>query len=114
EGGRRRAGQGIRGVQVTSRVDAMKQVDLSRASEQVQQFIRSLPIERDGCILVVDGKPLLKVVPLQEVVVDRVKLKAAIRRRRDESRKLNEEWEAVDQEVWEKIADNERRSDGSV
>ena len=92
----------------------MNHVDLSCASEQVQQFIRSLPLERDGCILVVDGKPLLKVVPLTEVVVDRAKLKAAIRRRRDESRKLNEEWEAVDREMWEKIAASERPADGSV
>ena len=81
----------------------MRTVSLDQASKEVMEFFRSLPIERDGCILEMDGKPLLRVVPITEVSVDRGKLKAAILARRDESRKLNEEWQAVDREMWKKM-----------
>ena len=82
----------------------MKAVSLDQASKAVQQFFRSLPLERDGCILEMNGKPLLRVVPITEVSVDRSKLKAAIVARRDESRKLNADWQAVDRDMWEKLA----------
>jgi hypothetical protein len=85
----------------------MKTVSLDKTSKDVQAFFRSLPLERDGCILEINGKPLLRVVPITEVSVDRSKLKAAIRTRRDESRRLNAEWRDVDRDMWEKLAKTE-------
>jgi hypothetical protein len=61
-------------------------------------------------LLSIDGDPLLKVIPNPEVIVDKRKLKEAILRRRDESRRLNAEWEFVDQEMWDKIEEMERNS----
>ncbi len=85
----------------------MKRIHLERADEQVQEFIRSLPIGKEGCIILVGGKPLLKVLPITELSVDEAKLKAAILNRREESRKLHEEWEAVDRETWHKLPESE-------
>jgi hypothetical protein len=82
----------------------MNVVSLDQASKAVQQFFRSLPLERDGCILEMNGKPLLRVVPITEVSGDRSKLKAAILARRDESRKSNADWQAVDREMWQGLA----------
>lgn len=81
----------------------MKRVSLDRESEPVKQFIRSLARASDGSILELDGEPVVKVLPIRKKPIDRAKLKAAILRRREESRRLNQEWEAVDREVWDKI-----------
>ena len=78
----------------------MKRVNVDKQNECIREFIHSLPVDKEGCILVVDGKPLLQVVPVTKVSADQVKLKKAILARRDESRRLNQEWEEVDQEGW--------------
>jgi hypothetical protein len=83
----------------------MKTVCLDCVSEEIKKFIRTLPIGREGCILEMNGRPLLEVVPIYDAPVDKAKLKQAILNRRDESRRLNAEWEAVDREMWERIPD---------
>ena len=85
----------------------MKRVSLDREGEQVKKFIRSLARASDGTILELDGEPIVRVFPVTKQSVDRVKLKAAILRRREESRRLNKEWEAVDREMWDKIPPSE-------
>ncbi len=78
----------------------MKHIKLDREIEPIKAFIRSLPREADGAILELEGKPLLKVTPVLARRVDKRKLKAAILKRRDESRKLNAEWNSADQDLW--------------
>jgi hypothetical protein len=78
----------------------MKRVSLDSANEHIKDIFRSLPFDGKGCILELDGKPLLKILPVTEVAVDKARLRAAILKRREESRKINEEWEAVDREAW--------------
>jgi hypothetical protein len=51
-----------------------------------------------------EGEPVLKVQSVKDESIDRNKLRAAIRRRRDESRRINKEWEEVDREMWDKIS----------
>ena len=41
----------------------------------------------------------------QAAVIDREKLREAIIARRDDSRRLNEDWEQSDREVWESSSD---------
>jgi sulfur carrier protein ThiS len=89
---------------MTVGIPKLKRVKLDEQSEQVQAFIRSLPLGREGCVLEINGKPLLKVVPITDVVVDEAKLKAAILARREESRQNHKEWEAANRERWEEIA----------
>jgi hypothetical protein len=81
----------------------MKRISLDREDEQIKNFIRSLSIDSNGTVLELDGEPFVKVVPIAKKPVDRARLKAAILKRRDPSRKLNEEWQAVDLEMWEKV-----------
>jgi hypothetical protein len=81
----------------------MKRINLDREAEQIKHFIRSLAAESDGTLLELGGEPVVKVLPVVKKPVDRTKLKAAILKRRNESRQLNEEWQAVDREMWEKI-----------
>jgi hypothetical protein len=52
-------------------------------------------------VLEIDGKPVLHVLPVTDVAVNHRNLKAAIIARRDESRKSNEEWGAVDRASWD-------------
>ena len=84
----------------------MRHIKLDRETPQIKHFVLSLPVEADGSILELKGEPVLRVMPVieQEQAVDKAKLKAAILRRRNESRRLNDEWEAVDREVWEQTA----------
>jgi len=84
----------------------MRHIKLDRETVQVKRFVLSLPVEPDGSILELKGEPVLRVMPVieQEQAVDKAKLKAAILRRRNESRRLNEEWEAADREVWDQTA----------
>jgi hypothetical protein len=86
----------------------LKRVNIDNQSQDVQALIHSLPISREGCVLVIHGKPLFKVIPNPEVELDRVELREAIIARRDESRRLNQEWEAADMELWQKVEEMER------
>ena len=81
----------------------MKRINIDREDNQIKDFIRSLSINLNGAVLELEGEPLVKVLPIAKKPLDRAKLKAAILKRRDESRKLNEEWQAVDCEMWEKL-----------
>ncbi|MSR57974.1 MAG: hypothetical protein EXS05_09900 [Planctomycetaceae bacterium] len=81
----------------------VRHIKLDRQTAQVKQFVLSLPVDPDGSILELRGEPVFRVLPVieREQAVDKAKLKAAILRRRDESRRLNDEWGAADREVWE-------------
>ncbi len=81
----------------------VRHIKLDRQTAQVKQFVLSLSIDPEGSILELKGEPVLRVLPVVEQVqaVDKAKLKAAILRRRDESRSLNDEWQAVDREAWQ-------------
>ena len=78
----------------------MKQIHIDQEDERVKEFVRSLPLDPDGSVLNLGGKPVLRVLPLLDDHVDQQKLKAAILNRRDRSRELNEDWHAADHEVW--------------
>ena len=69
----------------------------------VSVYLYQLSIDPEGSILELKGEPVLRVLPMieGELAVVRAKLKAAILLRRDESRRLNGEWEAADRELWE-------------
>lgn len=83
----------------------MKHISLDRENDGVKRFVRSLPVDADGSILELEGKPVLRVLPVAEAPVDKRKLKAAILRRRGSSRKLNREWQHVDRDVWSKATE---------
>lgn len=81
----------------------MKRVHLDKKSKQIKEFVQSLPLDKNGCILDLNGKALLRVLPACDVPVDRAKLRAAILKRRDESRRLNQDWQYVDREMWDSL-----------
>ena len=81
----------------------MKHIKLDSKDDKIKKFVRSLSKNSNGSILELEGEPVLKVLPVGEEPIDRKKLQAAIRRRRDRSRELNKDWEAVDREMWNKI-----------
>ena len=83
---------------------AVKHISLDRESKAVKKFVRALPVDPDGSVLELEGQPLLRVLPVSKETVDKVKLKAAILKRRDRSRRLNQDWETIDQETWERPA----------
>ena len=85
----------------------MRHINLDKENSQIRRFLSSLPVDPDGSVLELAGKPLLRVFPIveQEQAIDEAKLKEAILRRRDESRRLNNDWAAVDAEVWDRSAD---------
>jgi hypothetical protein len=85
----------------------MKRIKLDRKGDEIKAFIRSLSGTTAGAILELDGKPVLKVLPIGAEPVNQAELKAALERRRDESRKLNQEWEAADRELWKRLEDAE-------
>ena len=87
----------------------VRHVKLDKQNKQVQQFVLSLSVQREGSILELEGEPLVRVDPVivSEQSVDKAKLKAAILRRRSESRRLNEDWEGVDREVWDRTPASE-------
>jgi hypothetical protein len=87
----------------------MRHIKLDKKNVQIKQFVLALRADPDGSILELKGVPVLRVLPVvdQEQLVDKAKLKAAIIRRRDESARLNEEWETADREVWQHFSDNE-------
>ena len=81
----------------------VKHISLDREEPRVKEFVRALPVEADGSLLELDGEPVLRVFPATGARCDPDELKAAILRRRDASRQLNDEWAAVDREGWERI-----------
>jgi len=83
----------------------MKHISLDREDERVKRFVRSLSVDSDGFILELEGEPVLKVLPVADEPVDKAKVTAAILKRRNESRRLNNEWEAVDREMWDRLPD---------
>ena len=78
----------------------MKHISLDTLDAPIKAFVRSLASEGQGIILELEGEPVLQTGP-PIPAVDREKLRAAIIARRDESRRLNADWEHVDREVWE-------------
>jgi hypothetical protein len=85
----------------------MKRIPLDRKDKKIREFVQTLSAGTASSILELGGKPVLKVVPLAKGGVDRAKLRAAIAKRRDESRKLNRDWQHVDQEMWDRIPGSE-------
>lgn len=87
----------------------VRHIKLDKESAQIQRFVLSLPVDPAGSILELNGDPVLRVLPItaEEESVDKAKLSAAIRRRRDESRRLNDEWAAVDRDAWNRSADGD-------
>ncbi|MBI1904547.1 MAG: hypothetical protein HYS13_25920 [Planctomycetia bacterium] len=84
----------------------MKHVSLDTQHENVKQFVLSLPLDDDGSVLELGGRPVARVLAVRdEEELDAEKLKAAILARRDESRGLNREWEDVDRQQWDGIQD---------
>lgn len=79
----------------------MRHIKIDRETEAVKQFVRSLPTDPDGSLLELEGKMLFKLLPISKQAIDETKLKAAIMKRRDESRRLNQDWDTVDRETWE-------------
>src|SRR5438094_1692325 len=84
--------------QFSVKEDQMKRIKLDRKDDKIKKFVRSLSKNSSGSILELEGELVLKVLPVSHEPIDRKKLKTAIRRRRDQSRELNKDWEAVDQE----------------
>ena len=84
----------------------VRHINLDTQNQQVKQFVLSLSVDRDGSILELKGEPVLRVLPVieEEQAVDNAKLKAAILNRRGESRRLNDDWQAADRDVWEQSA----------
>lgn len=85
----------------------MKRIKLDRKAEAIKEFIRSLSGAAAGSILELDGKAVLRVVPIGAEPVNRTELKAAIKKRREESRQLNQEWAAADRAMWNKLDEGE-------
>ena len=81
----------------------VRYIKLDQQPSQIKRFVLSLAVDSNGSILELKGEPVLRVLPAieSERAVDKAKLKAAILRRRDESRGLNVEWEAADCQEWE-------------
>lgn len=82
----------------------MKNINLDGQTKRIKDFVRSLPVDANGSILRLSGEPILKVFPPKSRKVDKSRLKAAILSRREESRKLNEDWIVADEEVWNRIS----------
>jgi len=82
----------------------MRHINLDRENAQIKRFVLSLAVDPDGSILELKGEPVMRVMPVIDhgQAVDKAKLKAAILHRRDESRRLNEEWGDADREAWER------------
>jgi hypothetical protein len=80
---------------------AVKHINLDAQDESVKRFVLGLDLENEGSILEADGKPVAQVLPVSASAdYDRERLKQAILNRRDESRRLNEDWVDADREIW--------------
>ncbi len=79
-----------------------KHIDVDREKDDVKQFVRSLAATPSEVILDFDGQPQVSVTPVSLTSVDDDKVKADILKRRDQSRRLNKDWENVDREVWDR------------
>ena len=80
----------------------MKRVSLDHEKKPIRDFVSSLTADAEDSILEVAGEAIARVTPITGPSVDLAKLKEAILNRRDASRELNEEWQQVDGETWEK------------
>jgi hypothetical protein len=49
---------------IRHRESAMKHIDLNTQSEEVKRFFLSLPVDRDGSVVELDGHVVARVVPL--------------------------------------------------
>jgi len=87
----------------------MKHIELETEGEQVRQFVLSLELGSAGLLLDLHGKPVARVLPVAggDAEYDRNKLEAAILARRDESRRLNEDWRHADEEAWSNLPSSE-------
>ena len=81
----------------------MKRIALDRKDKKIKDFVQALGANVDGSILEIGGLPVLKALPVKQEAVDQSRLRAAIRKRRDESRSVLREWEAMDREMWQRI-----------
>ena len=85
-----------------------RRVNVDRLSREIREFVMTLPVTmKAGCVLVIDGKPLLKVEANREFVPDRKKLRTAIIERRDESLELLRDWKSANAERFERITEIE-------
>jgi hypothetical protein len=89
----------------------LERVNVDQQSEEIRSFISKLPVTDEGCLLVLNGKPLYKVVLNTAFSLDKRKLKEAILSRRDESRRLNQEWADADRELWRKLDEMENQGE---
>jgi hypothetical protein len=87
---------------VSHRKGVVKRINLDQKERKIKDFVCSLAADPEGSVLVMNGEPVVRVLPVVEEGVDLRKLKAAILRRRGASRQSNKEWEAADREVWER------------
>jgi cell division protein FtsX len=73
----------------------VNRISLETEDERVKQFVQSLPLDSEGSVLELDGKPLARVMAIkgEHAPYDSEKLRAAILARRDESRQLNDDWD---------------------
>ena len=83
-----------------------RHINLDREAPQIKHFLMSLPLDRGGSILELQGEPVLRVLPMDSagLPIDKSKLKAAILHRRTVSRRVNKEWENTDREVFGQVA----------
>jgi hypothetical protein len=83
----------------------VKHIALESEDDHVKQFVLSLPLDAEGSVLELDGKPLARVIPIngEQPSYDPEKLRAAILARRDESRQLNDDWEHADRDAWQNL-----------
>lgn len=83
----------------------MRHVKLDRRGQQIKRFVRSLTADPAGSVIELGGQALLHVYPAtcRDEPIDARKVKAAILRRRDSSRRANADWETVDIEGWERL-----------
>jgi hypothetical protein len=83
----------------------VKHIDLDKEDQRFQQFVLSLELDADGFVLELHGKLVARVLPIVAggASYDRDKLKAAILARRDESRRLNDDWSDADKDTWDSL-----------
>ena len=79
----------------------MKHISLDHEDERIKVFVRSLEMDADGSMLELDGRAVARILPPVVARPDTHLIEAAILNRRDESRRENAEWEALDREVWD-------------
>jgi hypothetical protein len=81
----------------------MEHINLDKANEQIKTFIRFLAVNPNGSVLELEGKLVVQVLPVAEQAVDEKKLRQAIKKRRNQSRVLSQDWDHADREMWRRI-----------